>query len=328
MTLIPKIHMEHSNSFDMKIRKWVVYFLGVSLLFILWKLTVIQTDVEKLQFLKDTLYLNKEQLQLSHQQLILIEHLYQTKLGKEQPMIYAVTPTYTRYVQKAELTRISQTLALVPNVHWILVEDSDEKTDLVRNLLAESNLLVTHLSNKTPVFEKLGDQDPRWKKHRGVVQRNAGLKWIRSNLELNKDKGVVYFMDDDNTYSTKLFKEIAKVKKVGVWPVGLVGGLNAETLILDPQTGKVTGYRSGWKADRKFAIDMAGFAINLDLILTKREAEFSYKMEKGFQESEFLSYFITKEELEPLADNCTKVYVWHTRTEKPTVKGIVPGLEV
>lgn len=92
--------------------------------------------------------------------------------------------------------------------------------------------------------------------------------------------------------------------------------------------GKVTGYRSGWKPDRPFAIDMAGFAINLKLILSTKQAEFSYKMMKGYQESEFLSYFVKMEELEPLADNCTKVYVWHTRTEKPVVNGVIPGLEV
>lgn len=51
-------------------------------------------------------------------------------------------------------------------------------------------------------------QDPRWKRHRGVEQRNAGLKWIRDNLVEGRDKGVVYFMDDDNTYSVKLFKEV------------------------------------------------------------------------------------------------------------------------
>lgn len=34
-----------------------------------------------------------------------------------------------------------------------------------------------------------------------------------------------------------LFPQISKVKKVGVWPVGLVGGLNAEAPILDPKTG-------------------------------------------------------------------------------------------
>lgn len=93
-------------------------------------------------------------------------------------------------------------------------------------------------------------------------------------------------------------------------------------------SGKVTGYKSGWKADRPFAIDMAGFGINIDIILEKQNAVFSYRMEKGFQESQFLAYFTTKEQLEPLADNCTKVYVWHTRTEKPGVKGIVPGFEV
>lgn len=37
------------------------------------------------------------------------------------------------------------------------------------------------------------------------------------------------------------------------------------------------------------------------------------------QESEILKYFTSKEELEPLAENCTKVYVWHTRTQKPSI---------
>lgn len=95
---------------------------------------------------------------MSHQQLILIEHLYQVKTNEGSPTIYAVTPTYARYVQKAELTRISQTLALVPNVHWIVVEDSEEKTDIVRNLLNDSSLLFTHLVAKTPPFEKLKDK--------------------------------------------------------------------------------------------------------------------------------------------------------------------------
>lgn len=73
---------------------------------------------------------------------------------------------------------------------------------------------------------------------------------------------------------------------------------------------------------------MAGFAISLELILTKTDANFSYQMAKGMQESEFLSYFTRKEELEPLADQCTKVYVWHTRTETPKISGTIPNLEV
>ncbi|XP_018570379.1 galactosylgalactosylxylosylprotein 3-beta-glucuronosyltransferase I [Anoplophora glabripennis] len=324
--------MDLPGKFDksMRLKRYGVCFVILFILFVIWKLSMIETGVDRLQSIKEALELHKETLHLSQQQVLLLEHLENSNNNENinLPTIYAITPTYWRLVQKAELTRISQTLMLVPNVHWIVIEDSETKTDLVRNLILNSKLMVTHLNAKTPPFEQLKDKDPRWKRHRGVEQRNMALKWLRENLKVNRGKGIVFFMDDDNTYSIKLFEEIAKVKKVGVWPVGLVGGLNAETPIIDQKTGKVTGYKSGWKPDRPFAIDMAGFAINVDLILSKPEAQFSYKMEKGLQESEFLSYFTTKEELEPLADNCTKVYVWHTRTEKPSVNGVVPGLEV
>lgn len=108
-----------------------------------------------------------------------------------------------------------------------------------------------------------------------------------------------------------------KITKVGVWPVGLVGGLDVEKPIVDKNTGKVTGFNSIWEPQRPFPIDMAGFAINLKLILEKPEAQFSYEAKPGYQETVILEYFTTMSELEPLADNCTKVYVWHTRTEPP-----------
>lgn len=103
----------------------------------------------------NTLYLNKEQLELSHQQLVMLEHLYHKKLGDQLPTIYAITPTYQRWVQKAELTRLSQTLALVPNIHWIIVEDAEEKSDLVANVIIDSNVVATHLSARTPEAQKL-----------------------------------------------------------------------------------------------------------------------------------------------------------------------------
>lgn len=49
--------------------------------------------------------------------------------------VFAVTPTYTRYTQKADLTNLCYTIQHVPNVLWIVVEDSVRKTDLVTNLL-------------------------------------------------------------------------------------------------------------------------------------------------------------------------------------------------
>ena len=56
--------------------------------------------------------------------------------------------------------------------------------------------------------------DPNWLKPRGVLQRNAGLLWLRKLAVKTKvDPAVVYFADDDNTYSLELFKEVRRNDK-------------------------------------------------------------------------------------------------------------------
>lgn len=248
----------------------------------------------------------------------------------EKPMIYAITPTFARPVQKAELTRLLQTFLHIPNFHWIVVEDAGKKTKLVARLLEDSGLLYTHLAAVTPPNYKLGRNDPNWKKPRGVEQRNAALQWLRENRRPT-DKGIVFFADDDNTYSIKLFHEVItltiaigpvtkslhnlcvfqmeKIQKVGVWPVGLVGGLMVEKPICDNATNKVIGFNAAWKPERPFPLDMAGFAINLRLLLEHKNAAFSYDVQGGYQESEILSEIVSRDELEPLADCCTKVFI-------------------
>ncbi|MPC46685.1 Galactosylgalactosylxylosylprotein 3-beta-glucuronosyltransferase P [Portunus trituberculatus] len=41
------------------------------------------------------------------------------------PPVYLVTPTYRRTSQLADLTRLAQTLMLVPGLHWVVVEDAE-----------------------------------------------------------------------------------------------------------------------------------------------------------------------------------------------------------
>ena len=135
-----------------------------------------------------------------------------------KPTIYAITPTFARPVQKAELTRLSQTFLHVPNFHWIVVEDAVTKTTLVTRFLEESGLIYTHLAAVTPPNYKLGRNDPNWKKPRGVEQRNAALRWLRENLRPT-DRGVVFFADDDNTYSIKLFHEVRETLTLSDGPV-------------------------------------------------------------------------------------------------------------
>lgn len=145
------------------------------------------------------------------------------------------------------------------------------------------------------------------------------LSWIRHYSSLNPDlKSVVYFMDDDNSYSIDLFKEISTIEqgRVGVWPVGLVGGLKVEKPLLD-SNNKVIGFNSAWRPDRPFPIDMAGFAISTDLLLKNPDAVFSFNVQRGFQETEILRHVTVLENVQPLANLCTEVLVWHTRTEQP-----------
>ena len=97
--------------------------------------------------------------------------------------IYFITPTYARHVQRAELTRLSYTLILVPNLHWIVVEDANATTHLVKNILQQAfkrkiyNFNYTHLNVPTPVEFKTKQSDPNWLKPRGVWQRNQALQW-------------------------------------------------------------------------------------------------------------------------------------------------------
>ncbi|XP_075876023.1 galactosylgalactosylxylosylprotein 3-beta-glucuronosyltransferase 1-like [Nelusetta ayraudi] len=236
------------------------------------------------------------------------------------PTIHVITPTYSRPVQKAELTRLANTLLHVPNLHWILVEDSQRQTTLVSHFLQETRLNYTHLNVETPRNYKVRGDTRDARIPRGTIQRNLALRWLRETYFANSSQSaVVYFADDDNTYSLELFEEMRSTKKVSVWPVAFVGGLRYESPKVNT-IGKVYGWKTVFDPHRPFAIDMAGFAVNLQCILSKPQAYFKLRGVKGgYQESSLLKELVTLSDLEPKAANCTKILVWHTRTEKPVL---------
>jgi hypothetical protein len=57
-----------------------------------------------------------------------------------------------------------------------------------------------------------------------------------------------------------------ETKKVSMWPVGLVTDFGVSSPIV--KDGRVVGFYDGWNGLRKFPVDMAGFAINMELFLT------------------------------------------------------------
>lgn len=222
------------------------------------------------------------------------------------PIIYIITPTNNRVeTQLADLTRVRNTLWLVPKIVWILVEDSSFKTKKIERFLKDSNLNFVHLCEETPNEMRIQSSERSWSKPRGVLQRNKGIQWLRENAELLDHNGVVYFADDDNTYDIRLFEQMRYTKTVSVWPVAFVGELMYERPIC--KDNKVTGWFRSWGDKRPFPIDMAGFAVSFKLLLAHPSARFSHLVQRGMQESHLLSHLVSINELEPKAENCTKV---------------------
>ncbi|KAJ6657029.1 hypothetical protein lerEdw1_003030 [Lerista edwardsae] len=282
------------TGFAMKVKLknvFVVYFL-VSVIGLMYALMQLGQPCDCTQHLKSA----SDLIHAKEKKLSQLQNEVKRLQGREKvpepavqalPVIYAVTPTYARLVQKAELVRLSQTLLHVKNLHWIVVEDAPGKTPLVSELLAQSGLRFTHLHAETPKEHQRKESDPNWLKPRGGGAAESGAA-IRST------------------------------KRVSVWPVGLVGGLRFERPLVE--NGKVVGFYTAWKPNRPFPMDMAGFAVALQLLLANREARFDPQAERGYLESSLLQSLVSIEELEPKADDCTKVLVWHTRTEKPKMK--------
>ncbi|VVD01653.1 unnamed protein product, partial [Leptidea sinapis] len=198
-------------------------------------------------------------------------------------MIYYVTPTYPRPEQIPELTRLAHTLMHVPRLHWIVADDQPLCTEEVANILRRTGLPYTHISSPKPYIYK-NTNFPR-----GVANRRAALKWLQENVA----DGVLYFGDDDNTVDLQLFSEIRATKKVSMFPV--------------------VGFFDSWPGSRLFPVDMAGFAVNIEFL--KPSASMPYIA--GHEEDRFLiSLGLKLEDIEPLASNCSKVLVWHTKTVK------------
>ena len=247
--------------------------------------------------------------------------------------IFVITPTYKRPEQLAELTQLGQTLMHDGNIFWIIVEDSTSKSELVSQLLdrISPNLLGTvHLKATTPSGEKLAKEEPRWAKVRGVHQRNTALNWILENqITISRQhpgKSFIYFADDDNTYDIRLFDQIRKIRKVGVWPVGLVGKVLYEGPVCDSSKSTILRWRTNYRPDRFCACDMAGFAFSLDLFLDAKNVLFSPKPPGfGMLEHDFLLRLVFHDHsppkkqsdaltyLEPIV--CDEIFVWHTQTK-------------
>ena len=267
----------------------------------------------------------------------------QTLEESKTKTIYVITPTYTRPTQMADLTRLSQTLEVASLKHkvkifWIISEDNDHLNPQVVSLLNRTDVPSVHLLGPRPATH----MDKR--SGRGVSNRLAALQWLRDTFSNSSQEGVIYFADDDNSYDARIFKEMQDTVKVSVWPVGLIAKIGVSTPIIN-ETGAIQGFHDPFLTRRKFAVDMAGFAADLQFFLNNPKATMPYKV--GYEEDFFIrSLGVKISDLEPKANNCTEVInvlevhcfchvnccvfltpiqqvlVWHTKTQP----GVNPSL--
>ncbi len=100
--------------------------------------------------------------------------------------------------------------------------------------------------------------------------------------------------------------------------MGLVGGSLVETPKVENNT--VVKWLTAYAPGRQFATDMAGFAVNINLILKNQKASFHSRCPAGLIETCFLSQLkIKRNELEPIGFDLPygkrEIMVWHTRTK-------------
>ncbi|KAH8327945.1 hypothetical protein KR067_001975 [Drosophila pandora] len=224
------------------------------------------------------------------------------------PVIYFVTPTYPRREQIPELTRLAHTLLHVPRLHWLVADDQENCNSYLDTLLNRFGIPFTHMVSPMP--SKFRNEKPA---PRGVANRRAALQWLKTH---NLTNGVLYFGDDDNTYDLRLFSEIRKTQIVSMFPVGLIADYGISGPVV--RKGKVVAFLDSWIAGRRWPVDMAGFAVNLDYMAKYPYVNMPYK--PGYEEDLFLrSIGLRMDQIEPRGSNCTEVLVWHTQTKSKKI---------
>lgn len=99
------------------------------------------------------------------------------------------------------------------------------------------------------------------------------------------------------------------LKRGATWPVGIVGGASWEGCVTAPDDPtKIVKFWAHYNPRRLFPVDMAAFAINLDLIFQYPAAKFDY-VHVTKQEGIILQGFGFKNafDLEPTPSGCSQV---------------------
>ncbi|KAK7282930.1 hypothetical protein RIF29_12059 [Crotalaria pallida] len=233
--------------------------------------------------------------------------------------LIVVTPTYNRAFQGYFLNRLGQVLRLVPPpVLWIVVEMNSASMETAE-LLRKTGVMYRHLvcgKNSSDV------------KDRGVYQRNTALE----HIEHHRLNGIVYFADDDNIYSLRLFETLRHISGFGTWPVAMLAPSKNKAILEGPvcNGSQVIGWHTNEKSKRlrRFHVDMSGFAFNSTILWdsktwrrpTSNPIRQLDTVKEGFQETTFIEQLVEDEShMEGSPPDCSNILNWHLHLDAHNV---------
>lgn len=203
-----------------------------------------------------------------------------------------ITATYPRPYRLHYLNHLKTLLCFQDHIRWFVIDDNYNIDKELQNFLPNF-----------AIYKNIGPS-----KDKGHMQRNLALEYIYDN----KLDGIIYNADDDNRYDIRIFEEIRKTKHFSMFPVGGdIKGVEtkSERPIVDTKTKKFIKWDSVW-GDRKYPMDMGGFAFNSILLQKLQKPLWRHEGIGG--ESEFIDKIIDSvDDIEFLCNDCTQTWVFH-----------------
>ncbi|XP_010920919.1 beta-1,4-xylosyltransferase IRX9 isoform X2 [Elaeis guineensis] len=243
---------------------------------------------------------------------------------KEEPRNLLIVITTTRSedrFQGAFLTRLAQTLRLVPPpLLWIVVQAHSE-APATADMLRKTGIMYRHLTFKENFTDAEAEADH---------QRNVAL----GHIEDHRLTGIVHFAGISNIYDPQLFEEIREIEVFGTWPVAMVSANRKRVVVEGPScnSSKVVGWPVGnlscgtanegsssdpaglGMASKPARINVSGFAFNSSVLWDPDRWGRPTTMPDTSQDSfKFVQEVIVEDEnkLKCIPPDNSKIMLWH-----------------
>ncbi|KAK7355720.1 hypothetical protein VNO80_14980 [Phaseolus coccineus] len=228
---------------------------------------------------------------------------------KPRTLIIIVTPTSTKLPIQAVvfLTRLANTIKLVPQpLLWIVVEGQTESSELSKTL-RNTGIMYRHLVSK----ENFTDLEAELNH-----QRNLALKLIVHH----RLSGIVHFAELSNVYDLEFFQQLRYIQVFGTWPTALLAANRNKVIIEGPvcDSSQVIGWHLRNMNNETDTITppihISSFAFNSSILWDpERWGRTSYLQDTSQNSIKFVKQVVVEDEAKLKGippEDCSRILLW------------------